>query len=297
MGVDKSIATKPVRRLLAPIALLVSLFLVLIFGIPVVATGALLEWSWLSLWRWPVLLVSPLIYVVAFVVTAGVLSLPYQSGIIAGKFPRDVRHPVYRKRRLYGLCWTAVYYFKPLYFLCLSLPWLKWLLFRLFGYRGGLNFTVYPDTWIRDLPLLDIGEGAYIANRATLGTNLAFINGTILVDRISIGRGSVVGHLSVIGTGAILDEYSEVGMGCFVGLRCKLGRGSLLQPCCGINHLAAIGANVIVGARSYVGVRTQIGNGLKIAPDSHVPSRQHITSQTEVEQLVSSERTKHETVG
>ena len=32
--------------------------------------------------------------------------------------------------------------------------------FRIFGYRGSMDFTIYPDTWIRDLPLLDFGEGA-----------------------------------------------------------------------------------------------------------------------------------------
>jgi hypothetical protein len=69
---------------------------------------------------------------------------------------------------MYGLCWTSLYYCKPVYHFCLCVPWLKALVFRLFGYRGDLNFTVYPDTWIRDLPLLDFGKGAYISNRATL---------------------------------------------------------------------------------------------------------------------------------
>jgi hypothetical protein len=49
--------------------------------------------------------------------------------------------------------------------------------FRLFGYRGSMKFTVYPDTWIRDLPLLMFGEGAYVSNRATLRTNIVLSNG------------------------------------------------------------------------------------------------------------------------
>ena len=81
-----------------------------------------------------------------------------------GSFPRDLRAPLYRGRRLYGLCWTAVYYFTPVYWLFLTVPLLRRALFRLFGYRGQMDFTVYPDTWIRDLPLLEFGRGAYVGS-------------------------------------------------------------------------------------------------------------------------------------
>jgi hypothetical protein len=155
------------------------LMLASIFGLPLMATWGLVHLASGSGWVWPALLIAPLVYTLCFVLTAGALSLPFQSGIIAGKFPRDLRHPVYRKRRFYGLCWTSVYYFKPLYFLCLTIPWLKWATFRLFGYRGQMDFTIYPDTWIRDLPLLELGRGAYIANRATLGTNIPLSNGKV----------------------------------------------------------------------------------------------------------------------
>src|SRR5690606_32657555 len=99
---------------------------------------------------------------------SGLLSCPFQSAIIPGRFPRDLGESIYARRRLYGLCWTLVYYCKPVYAGWLAVPALKRLLFRLFGYRGPTDFTVYPDTWIRDLPLLHFGSGVYVANRATL---------------------------------------------------------------------------------------------------------------------------------
>jgi hypothetical protein len=52
------------------------------------------------------------------------------------------------------------------------------LAFRLLGHRGSLDFKVDPDTWIRDLPLRDLGPGAYVSNRATLGTNMVLSNTT-----------------------------------------------------------------------------------------------------------------------
>src|ERR1035438_4249910 len=89
-------------------------FLIVIFGLPLLLPCACLDLAKGSLWIWPALLATPLLYTIGFVLTAGLLSLPFQSGIVAGRFPRDLRHPVCRKRRLYGLCWTSVYYFKPL---------------------------------------------------------------------------------------------------------------------------------------------------------------------------------------
>ena len=46
---------------------------------------------------------------------AGLLSTPFHGAIRVGKLPRDLRDPAYRARRLYGLCFTAVYYFTPVY--------------------------------------------------------------------------------------------------------------------------------------------------------------------------------------
>ena len=76
------------------------------------------------------------------------------------------------------MCWTSLYYCAPAYYLCLSLRPLKALAFRLLGHRGSLDFKVDPDTWIRDLPLRDLGPGAYVSNRATLGTNMVLSNTT-----------------------------------------------------------------------------------------------------------------------
>jgi carbonic anhydrase/acetyltransferase-like protein (isoleucine patch superfamily) len=260
-------------------------FLTAIFGLPILFLYMWLDLAKGSPWIWPALLIAPLLYTVCFVLTAGILSLPFRSGIIAGRFPRNLRHPVYRKRRLYGLCWTSVYYFKPLYYLCLSTPWLKWLLFRLFGYKGSMDFTIYPDTWIRDLPLLSFGEGTYISNRVTLGTNLALSNGQILVDKITCGRESLVGHLALIGLGTEIGEAAEIGMRCEIGIRCKIGRGALVQPTSGLNHHCTLGENVVIGSRSHLELGAQVGAGVRIPAGSFVPGRAKILVQSDANAL------------
>src|SRR5580704_8322470 len=93
-----------------------SAYLLLIFGLPLTLCAALWRHSGTK-WQPVALLCCPFLYAVLFTLVAGLLSIPHQKGIIAGKFPRDVGHRVYFHRRLYGLCWTALFYFKPVYFL------------------------------------------------------------------------------------------------------------------------------------------------------------------------------------
>jgi carbonic anhydrase/acetyltransferase-like protein (isoleucine patch superfamily) len=246
--------------------------------------SATLAWWLLA----PVLVVAPLLYGVTFVVVAGLLSLPHQHAVRPGRFPRNLTDPTYRARRLYGLCWTAVYYATPLYFLALSLPWFKRLTFRLFGYRGQMDFTVYPDTWIRDLPLLEFGKGAYVSNKATLGTNVAQSNGSLLVDRVSVGPGALVGHLAMVSTGTVLEEGAEVGVGCAVGSKVRFRKDSFIGACCAVGHLVELGEGCNVGYMSSIGIAARIGPGVRLQQVSIVPNRARVDDQAAADALLSS---------
>jgi carbonic anhydrase/acetyltransferase-like protein (isoleucine patch superfamily) len=271
------------------IAWLVPVFLFLIFGLPLgfslypplaMADPAL---------RFVALCASPLVFTLFFLMISGGLSVPFQKAIIRGKFPRDLKHPVYGPRRLYGLCWTAVFYFSPLYYALLTVPTFRRLLFRVFGYRGNLDFVVYPDTWIRDLPLLEIGKGAYLSNKSTIGTNICLSNGFILVDRVKVDQGVVVGHLAMLAPGAQIEEKAEVGVGVAFGIRSKLGKKSKVGPGCVINHGTSIGDGSEVGTMSYVGVRAVIGDGITLPGGANIPSGAVIRTQEEVATYISSE--------
>lgn len=102
--------------------------------------------------------------------------------------------------------------------------------------------TVYPDTWIRNLPL-EIGECAQVPNRATLGTNMCLHDGTILVDEVRIGEGALIGHLSMIAPGAVIGDHAEVGVGTPSCLRYRRERASWhveLHRSTGTRHNARI---------------------------------------------------------
>jgi hypothetical protein len=84
----------------------------------------------------------------------------------------------------------------------LSTPSFEELFFRTFRYKYNLDFTIYPNCWIRDLPLPDIGEKCYLADGILLGTNRVSINQKILrVDHIKIGDHTIFDQQCALGLG------------------------------------------------------------------------------------------------
>jgi acetyltransferase-like isoleucine patch superfamily enzyme len=262
-------------------SVLTPLYLGAIFGLPLAACASLYLVSANALMRLTAIAVTPVLFSICFVGIAAALSLAHQGAIVPGRFPRSVAHPVYFHRRLYGLCWTSVYYFTPVYFLTLSIPFLKKLVFRGFGYKGEMDFTTYPDTWIRDLPLLKIGRGAYLSNKATIGTNIAFPDGSILVDSVTVGDGALIGHLAMLAPGVEVRKGAEVGVGAAIGLKSVVGEQARINAHCGIEHGVKIGARVKIGATTYVSSGVEIAPDISIPPGITIPSRMRITSQDE----------------
>jgi acetyltransferase-like isoleucine patch superfamily enzyme len=246
-----------------------TLYLVLIYGLPAVVVMALVQEMPNTLWRVLAFGIAPFSYALLFVVVAGVLSIPHQCGIMPGKFPRLLADPVYRNRRLYGLCWTALYYCKPIYYLCVTLPALKALTFRLFGYRGNLDFTIYADTWIRDLPLLSFGRGCYIGNRATVGSNQCF-GDRILVDRITFDEGSELGHLAMVSPGVRVGKGAVIGVASAIGLRTRIGDYVAVGGRSTVAHGVTVGDRVKTGVASYVDDKSFLADGAVVAPAATV---------------------------
>lgn len=241
-----------------------------------------LNYVWVSL--------IPIIFIFSFITIAGGLSLWAQRGIIVGTFPREPLHKVYFLRRIYGICWTQVYYFKPLYAIILSVPVFKKYLFRIFGYKNNCNFTVYPDTWIRDLCVLNIGPRAYLSNRATIGTNMCLSDGKILVDSVEIGEKGLIGHLALLAPGSKIGNRAEMGVGAVIGIRTKFHDKVKVHPCCAINHGTVIGDSTNIGTMAYIGLKVVIGANLNIPACANIPAGSIINSQEDVDKIVNTEK-------
>lgn len=226
--------------------------------------------------------VGPFLAVVVLVLLAGFWSLPFQRHIVPGRFPRDLNHPVYFGRRVYSVCWSCVYSCSPAYALCLSLPAFRWMAFRLFGYRGHTKFFIQTDTWIRDLPLLDFGEGAYLSSRATVGTNLALGNALILVDRVKISKGAHLGEFSRLAPGVVVGESAEISVGCSIGIKAQLGAMCRIGSGSTVGHGAKLSERVLVGAKCCVGPEAKIAPGIILPSGTSVSSRTSVSDQKDV---------------
>jgi acetyltransferase-like isoleucine patch superfamily enzyme len=263
-----------------------SIYLVLIWALPslAAATPVMIAHEW---WlRWIAVALAPAIYAISLILVCGFLSVPFQWAIKPCKEPRDLKMPLYRARRLYGLCWTCIYYFPAIYHFALAVPTLRHVLFRLFGYRGNLDFTIYPDTWIRDLAVLDIGEHAYLANGSSLGSNVVLANGKILVDRIVIGANAIVGFHTMVGAGASIGERAEIGQNCMIGFRSTLEKDVLLGAACVVGHHVTIGQGTLLGGCCWIDNGARVAAGLRIPTCTFVPARTHLKTQGDVDQLV-----------
>ncbi len=280
MGKEEKMKAGAVRKLLfGPITLL---YFGLIAGLPVAACYAAVVAVPEGVFRLVVLSGCPLIFLTLYTLFAGMLSLPHQRFIVPGRFPRTTADRAYFHRRLYGLCWTSVYYCTPLYFAVLSIPFVKKPTFWLFGYRGGRDLATYPDTWLRDIPLLKFGNGVYLSNRATIGTNIALADGSLLVDSVHIGARSLVGHLTMITPGVQIGRDVDIGVGVAIGLKSMIGDAVKINPCTAIEHGVKIGQGTKVGSMVYIGSGVRLGEGLVIPSGITIPQKTQLLTQSEV---------------
>lgn len=222
------------------------------------------------------------VYVLSIVLLVGLAARYGLTMVRPGRFDRDPGTRLYRGRMVYGAAWTTLYYCKPLLHVILSLPPLKRLVFRAFGYRGSMDFTIYPDSWIRDLALLDFGAGTYIANRVTLGTNVVRSDGRIEVAPIQTGARALIGHLAMIGGGSVIGAGSEVGVATKIGFKVRLGEGVSVGPDTVVDSGTRVQDGVVIGARAYIGKRSVIYPGLRIPAGAVIPDRSVLRSQQDL---------------
>jgi carbonic anhydrase/acetyltransferase-like protein (isoleucine patch superfamily) len=281
MSAHKAAATSSIsdnrRRLFS---ILLVLYLSVIWGASLGAPWLLILLAPSHVTRIIAALVSPGIFVLALVAIAGSLSRITLRAIVSGRFARDLGHVIYGPRRLYGICWTSLYYCPAVYHAILAIPALRRLTFRLFGYAGDLNFTCYPDTWIRDLPLLDIGAGAYLGNRATLGSNICLRTGDIVISGIRIGARAMIGHMAVIGLGDHIGDDAEIGVATTLGMNVTVGARTKIGARCGLDHGTCVGADCVVESACVLGRKVIVAEGVTVKFGSIIPAKSIIGTQS-----------------
>jgi carbonic anhydrase/acetyltransferase-like protein (isoleucine patch superfamily) len=226
----------------------------------------------------------PLLFVPSFITLAGVLSRCAQSRIIAGRYQWAESPGVFGARRIYGICWTQVFMAKPLYAICLALPFLKSYMLRLFGYQGPSRaFHLGLDTWLRDLPLLKMGRNAGLGNGSVIGTNMSVNENTIIVDGIQIGEQGQVGPLVVLAPGCRVENGADVGAQSVLGLRTWVGPTVVIEPNCMLHHGCVLEEGCEIGTRSCLGLSVRVGKGVKVPAGTHLPQGAVMMNQADMD--------------
>jgi carbonic anhydrase/acetyltransferase-like protein (isoleucine patch superfamily) len=272
-----------------PVRTLVPIFFSIFAALPLALAAYPVLFIESPTYRLLAVVIAPFTFTVSLVITCGALSLPFQRAVVPGKFPRTLDNFVYGPRRLYGLCWGAVFYCTPVYYALLSIPTLRSIVLRSFGYRGHLDVNIAPDAWIRDLPVLHLSQGAYVANKATIATNMCLSDGSVFVDRVSLGKKCMIGHMAMVAPGFSSGDDSEVGAGAALGIRSKIGQKTRIGPKTTVNHGAQLGTGVEIGTMSYIGLKAKILDGIKLPSGSNIPDGAEINTQEEALKFFSSE--------
>ena len=200
------------------------------------------------------------------------------KNIKVGKFKRDKNDPVYQDRVIYTKELRQFVY-NPMVMNCiLSDAELKASFFRTFGYNGSLNFTIYPTAWLRDLPLLDIGENAYLADGILLGTNQVTPDQEwICTGTIKIGNNCIFDQGCAIGYGSRIGSDSIIGFQVAIGLKNKIGKNVRIGGRSNIAHGCRIGSNVIIPDCCRIGSFSVIEEGVELAEFRDIPAFSLVT--------------------
>lgn len=206
------------------------------------------------------------------------------AAIVPGKVVRKPENEIYQKRVEYTTELRAFAYNPAFMNIILSIPELKELFFRTFGYKGNLNFTMYPNAWIRDLPLLDIGEKCYLADGILLGTNRVSIDQRILrVDHITIGDHTIFDQRCAIGPGTTIGSDCIMGFQSQISAKCTVGNNVRLGEVVTIGSMTTLGDDVIIGQGSFISDFVTVEAGAVIASNTRVPPKSVVTTEGKIE--------------
>lgn len=202
------------------------------------------------------------------------------SNIKEGKFDRNREQKDYNDRIVYTEELRNYLYNPAVLNVIFSDQALKEKFFRTFGYKGEVDFTIYPKCWLRDLPLLNIGKKVYLGDNILLGTNQVTPDQkTIVVGAITIGdncvfnQGCTVGGKTVIGQDGVIGFEVAIGFNNSIGDNVKIGERST------IGHGNKVGADVTIGYMSKIGHFCQIEAGVKIEEMTKIPSYSLVTKE------------------
>ena len=212
------------------------------------------------------------------------LNKPSFQAVVAnmkpGNFKRDPESKDYNDRLVYTKAFRKFIYNPAVLNEIFSDSDLKEKFFRTFGYQGALDFTIYPKCWLRDLPMLNIGSGTYLADGILLGTNQVSTDQKVLrVGRITIGERCVFDQDCKLGYNSTIGNDCIIGIQTSIGLKCKMGDNVKVGEATTMRHGVTIGNDVTIGSETQIGNFVIIEDGVEVPEFSRIPSFSIVTKE------------------
>ena len=202
------------------------------------------------------------------------------SNMKPGSFNRITRGPDYQDRLIYTREFRRFIYNPAVLNVIFSDSKLKHRFFRTFGYKGSTDFTIYPNCWLRDLPMLDIGKGTYLGDGILLGTNqVSQDQKTLKVGTITIGERCVFDQHCKLGYNSVIGDDCIIGIQTAIGLKCSMGNNVKLGEATTVRHGVTIMDNVTIGAETQIGNFSIIEDGVSLPEFSRIPSFSLVTQE------------------
>jgi acetyltransferase-like isoleucine patch superfamily enzyme len=265
-------------------AVIVFLFSILT-GVPAVLMGALAAYLGilpnLPLWRWALLPLLVLSFLILLLLTASLLRLLLPR-LHPGDYPFP-RHPRAFVWLLHFALQRMMYLPVWRHFL-FSLSTLRWALLRALGAKAAFEMDTSADVLIMDLPMMELGAGTMIAAGSTLSGHI-IENGRIYLGRVKLATGVQVGSNVQIGPDTTIGEHTIIGPECRIsreviigefahlGAGCYLGTGVTVGDNAVLGHQVAIERGVVIGSGVVIRTGTRIARGTVVADGLHVPAR------------------------
>lgn len=151
--------------------------------------------------------------------------------------------------------WAPAIYlgvFQPIFFLS---PLFQRIALRAFGARLGAGARVTTRTSIREPHLVEIGRDSLVGEYTHLGCSYQPRLRTLVVARIRIGDGVLIGGHGVLAPGS------------------RVGARSTVEYAVTIGAHTTIGEDTHIGANTCIYNRVRVGNGVRIGKSCLVASR------------------------
>ena len=219
MSAEKGIALTGVRVLLT----------LVLYCVGAAALGlALLPAAWLIRYAWPHGLVWICLAVGAGYFLFG-LSLMFITGLARFLLRLDLKEGTYPMASFGMLRWYVANALQLLVWsffgdLMLLTPFAS-LYYRLMGAKLGLNVQI-NSKFCADLSLMEIGDNAVIGGHATV-IGHSFEQAGLVLKRVKIGRGAIIGMNSIVLSGVVVGEKATVGAGVVVPKNTVIPPGSI----------------------------------------------------------------------